>query len=107
MRVFERKPHRDEHLSFTIGSLDAQLTEDVIRTYSLGPALKRLGRALARQHFRMRTRDSDQEVIGVNLKSVGFSLLLAKRNPSAPKASSTRSSGTSKALSTKRKRKRR
>ena len=77
MRVFERKPGKNESVAFTFPQVEAQLTEDVIKTYSLGPALKRIGRALARQHDR-RQKGSD-EVIGVDLRSLGFNLLLAKK----------------------------
>lgn len=77
MRVFERKPRKAESVAFTFPAIEAQLTEDVIRTYSLGPALKRIGRALARQHDR-RQKGND-EVIGVDLRHLGFNLLLAKK----------------------------
>jgi hypothetical protein len=80
MRVFVRKPRSDEHLAVTFGGMEAELSEDVIKAYSLGPALKRIGRALARKYFRRQTRDEKDEVIGVKLRCLGFDLLLARKS---------------------------
>lgn len=73
MKVYDRKLRKDEHLGFTIGVMEAELSAEVIKEYSLGPALKRIGKALAQQSRGRR----DQDVIGVNIHHLGFNLLLA------------------------------
>jgi len=82
MRVFTRRLKKDEHTAFTIGTMDAQLNEDVIKEYKLGPALRRIGIALAKQYARRKTRDGKDEVVGVNVTSLGFNLLLARQDAS-------------------------
>jgi hypothetical protein len=78
VRVYKRKPKDDERVSFTIGNMDAQLSDDVVKEYKLGPALKRIGKALAAQYNRSRVVGSN-EIIGVKLNTLGFQLLLAKK----------------------------
>lgn len=80
MKVWDRKPHKDEHVGFTIGTMEAELSADVIKKYSLGPALKRIGKALTQQYRDRHTRDGNQDVIGVNIRNLGFNLLLAGKN---------------------------
>jgi hypothetical protein len=97
MKVYQSKPLKGESTRFTIDTLEALITEDMVRTYSLGPALKRLGRALARQFDRRQV--GSREVIGVDLKHVGFRLLLRgraprKRTESGQKADRERTKGS-------------
>lgn len=81
MRVYHRKPRKNEHVAFSFGAMQAELSGEIIKQYRLGPALKRFGLALAKQYAHLRTRDGNDPVIGVDLLRVEFSFLFGENEP--------------------------
>jgi len=78
-KVYNRPPKKGEHHSFSIGAMDAGLSDEVISGLKLDAALKRFGKELIKKYEGRKLRDSGQVVVGVNLQSIGFNLIFGDK----------------------------
>lgn len=77
MDIYTKKPSDPKVWSRTFPSLEAQLSDDIVKELRLGPALRRFAKKLTKQYSKAGPRpDGFKQIIGVAVNNIGFQFIL-------------------------------